>query len=70
MFFRFPAEECQIEENIQYWSADNSDSNLGTGIDYADSANGCKEHCEDTYPGKQKQGPILFSYYCFLLLLC
>jgi len=53
------AEECQIEENIQYWSTTNSDSNVGTGIDYADSASECKEHCETTYPAEAKY----FTYH-------
>jgi len=53
------AEECQIEENIQYWSTTNSESNLGTDIDYADSASECKEHCEKTYPAEAK----FFTYH-------
>ena len=53
-FTLLPAEECVIEENVQYWSNNSATLSDGNGKMTADSASECKELCEATFPNEAK----------------
>jgi len=49
-----PAEDCFIEENVQFWSTNAETLTTDAGIEYVDSITECKEFCETTFPEEAK----------------